>query len=209
VRAREDAGLDGVVPKVAKRCCSQGRTCATSIEVLGIASVAPVAVFPACVLQPLKLSNGYHPALGSPVVLLGRAKMVFGPSWRGVAVEVGLLSVVATRRGPGCHAANMSHSICVRFLRGPLNFRVGSAIEHATVVFAASVAWRRVRNVRKVDTSAQVEARVTRHFSCAWLGQRRELWELRTRLGCLMGDVSDWSEQRPVGNYWRLVGALK
>jgi hypothetical protein len=159
VRAR-NAGLGGVVPKVSKRCCCQVRTCATSTKVLGIASVAQVAVFAGCVLQLLKVSNGHHPVLGSLVVLLCRAKMVLGPSWRGVAVEVGLLSVVATRRGPGCHAANMSNVIFLRFLRGPLNSRVDSAIQHATVVFAASVAWRRVRNVRKIETSAQVEARV-------------------------------------------------
>jgi hypothetical protein len=116
-----------------------------------IASVAQVAVFAGYVLLPLKVSNGNH-VLGSPVALLCRAKMVLGLTWRGVSVEVGLLSVVATGRGPGCHAANMSHAICVAFLCGPLNSLVGSAIEHATDVFAGWVAWRRVCNVRKDDS---------------------------------------------------------
>jgi hypothetical protein len=87
--------------------------------------------------------------------------MVLGLSWCGGAAEVGLLSVAATGRGLGCHAANTSHAICVRFLRGPLNSRVGFAIEDATVVVAGWVAWRRVCNARKVDTSAQFESRVT------------------------------------------------
>jgi hypothetical protein len=126
------------------------------MEVLVIASVAPVAVFAGYVLQPLKVSSGYRPVLGSLVVLLCRAKMVLGLSWCGVAVEVGLLSVVARRRGPGCHAANTSHAICVGFLCVPLNFRVGS--ERATVVFAGWVAWRRSCNVRKVDSNAQLSS---------------------------------------------------
>jgi hypothetical protein len=66
--------------------------------------------------------------------------MVLGLSWRGVAVQVGLLNVVATSPGPGCLAANTSHAICVGFLGGPSNSRVGA---HATVVFAGWVAWRR------------------------------------------------------------------
>jgi hypothetical protein len=144
VHAR-DAGLDGVVPKVAKRCCSLVRTCAISMEALVIASIALVAVFPDYVLQPLSVSNGHHLVLGSLVVLLCRARRVLGLSrCGGVAVEVGLLSVVATGRGPGFYAANTSHAICVGFLCDPLNSRVGSAIEHATVAFARSVAWRRV-----------------------------------------------------------------
>jgi hypothetical protein len=64
VRAR-DAGLDGVVPKIAKRRRYQVRTCTTSMEALVIASVALVAVLAGCVLQPLKVSNGYHGVLGS------------------------------------------------------------------------------------------------------------------------------------------------
>jgi hypothetical protein len=161
VRAR-DAGLDGVEAKIAKRCCSQVRTGATSMEALVIASVAPVAVVAGCVLQPLKVSNGHHTVLGSLVVLLCRAKMALRLSWCGVAVEVGLLNVVATRHGPGCQAANLSHAICVAFLcGGQLNSRVGSAIEHATVVAAGWVAWRRACNVRKVDSNAQLESLVT------------------------------------------------
>jgi hypothetical protein len=159
VRAR-DAGLHGVLPKVAKRFCSQVRTCATSEEALVIASVAPVAVFAGCVLEPLKVSNGHHPVLCALVDQLCRAKMVLRLSRRGVAVEVGLLSVAARDRGPGCHAANMSLAICVGFLCGPLSSRVGSAIEHATVVVGDWVAWRRICNVRKIDSSAQVKARV-------------------------------------------------
>jgi hypothetical protein len=153
VRAREDAGLDRVVPKVAKHCCCLVRTCATSIGALVIASAAPVAVFAGYVLQPLNLSSGHHPVHSSLVVLLCRAKMVLGLSRSGVAVEVGLLSVVARRRGPACHAANTSRAICAGFLCGPLN----SAIENATVVFAGWVAWRRVRNVRKVDTRRRLK----------------------------------------------------
>jgi hypothetical protein len=86
---------------------------------------------------------------------------VLGLSCRGVAVEIGLLSVVASRRGPDCHAENMSRAICVVFLCGPLNCRVGSAVEHTTVVFAGWVAWRRVHNLGKFDTSAEVESPVT------------------------------------------------
>jgi hypothetical protein len=85
--------------------------------------------------------------------------MVLQMSWRGVAADVGLLSAVATPRGPGCHAANMSHVIYTGFLCGLLNFLAGSAIERATVVFAGWVAWRRACNVRKGDTS-KVEVRV-------------------------------------------------
>jgi hypothetical protein len=146
VRAR-DAGLDGVVPKVAKFCFYQVRTCATSMEAPAIASVAPVAVFADCVPQPLKVSSGYRPVLGSLVGELCRAKLVLGPSWRGVAVEVGLLSVVATCRAPGCHAANMSHAMGIGVRCGPLNSRVGSAMRHATVVVAGLVAWRPAFNV--------------------------------------------------------------
>jgi hypothetical protein len=47
--------------------------------------------------------------------------------------------------------------------------------------------------MRKVDTSAEVESRVTlvalgldNKVSCG-------LWARRTRLGCLLGDVSDWA----------------
>jgi hypothetical protein len=109
-----------------------------------IASVALVAVFGGCVLQPLKVSSGYRPVLGPLVGLLCRTTRVLGPSCRVVAVAVGLLSEAATDRGPGCHAVNTNHAICVGFLRGLLNSRVGSAIEHATVDFACSVAWRRV-----------------------------------------------------------------
>jgi hypothetical protein len=87
--------------------------------------------------------------------------MVLRLSRRGVAVEVDLLSVAATGRRPGCHAAKMSHAICVGFLCGPLNSQVCSAIELATVVSAGWVALRRAYNVRNVDTSVQVEARVT------------------------------------------------
>jgi hypothetical protein len=137
-----DAGLDGVVPKVANRCCSQVRTCATSMWAPVIATVSPAAVVARCVRQLLKESNGHHPVLGAPVVLLCRAKMVLGLRWRGVAVAVAVLSVVSRRRGPGCHAANMSHATCVGFLCVPLNSRVGSAVEHATVVVADWVAWR-------------------------------------------------------------------
>jgi hypothetical protein len=126
-----------------------------------IASVAPVAVFAGCVLSPLKVSNGHHPVLGSLVGELCRAKMVLRLSQHGVAVEVGLLNVAARDRGPGCHASNTSHAICVGFLGGPLNFRVGSAIVRATVVFAGSVAWRCAGNVQKIDPSAQVVSRVT------------------------------------------------
>jgi hypothetical protein len=158
-----EVDLDGVVPKIAKGCCCyQVRTCATSMEALVIASDALVAVVAGYVRQPLKVSNGRHHFLGSLVGQLGRAKMVLGLSWRGVAVEVGLLGVAAMRRGPGCHAAKMSHAICVRFLCGLLNSRVGSAIEHATVVVAGWVAWRRAGNVRQVDAKAQVESR----FNC-------------------------------------------
>jgi hypothetical protein len=144
VRAR-DVGLDGVVPKVANRV----RISATSLEALVNASVALVAVFAVYVRQPQKVSNGQHPVLGSLVVELCRAKMVLGLSWFGVAVEVGLLSVVATGRGPGCCAANTSHAACVGFLCGPLNSRAGSATEQATVVSAGWVAWRRAFNVRE------------------------------------------------------------
>jgi hypothetical protein len=51
--------------------------------------------------------------------------------------------VVATSRGPGVHAANTSHSICVGVLRGPLNSRVGSAVGRAAVALAGWDAWRR------------------------------------------------------------------
>jgi hypothetical protein len=146
VRAR-DMGLDGVVPKIAKCCCCQVRTCATSMEALVIASVVPVAVFAGCVLEPLKVSNGHQPVLGCLIGEFCPAKMVLGLSWRGEAAEVGLWSVVARHRGPGCHAANMSHVICLGFLCGPLNSRVGSAIENVTVVFAGWVAWRLVFNI--------------------------------------------------------------
>jgi hypothetical protein len=152
VRA-SDAGLDGAVAKIAKRCCSQVRTCATSKEALVTASIAPVADFAGYVLPPLKKSNRHHLVLGSLVVLLCHAKMVLRLSWRSVAVEFGVLSVVATRHGPGCLAANMSHSICIGFLCGPLNSRVDYAIEHATAVFAGWVAWRRACNLRKVDST--------------------------------------------------------
>jgi hypothetical protein len=161
VRAR-DMGLDGAVPKIAKRCCCQVRTCAASMEALVIANVAPVAVFAGCVRQPLKVANGHHHVLGSLVGKLCRAKGVLGSSWRGAAAEVGLLSAVAKHRFPGCLATNTSHAICVWFLCGPLNSRVGSAIELATVVFVGWVAWCRACNVRKVDTSVQGEAR----FNC-------------------------------------------
>jgi hypothetical protein len=159
VPARE-AGLDGVVPKVAKRCCYQVRTCATLMEALVIASVASVAVFAGRVLPPLKQTHGHRPVLRSVIVLLCRAKIVLGVSWCGVAVEVDLLSAVAKHGAAGCHAANTSHAICVGFLRGPLNSRVGSAIEHAIVVFADWVAWRRVCNAKGL-TQAQVESQVT------------------------------------------------
>jgi hypothetical protein len=109
-----------------------------------IASIVRVAAFAGYVRQSLKVSSGYRPALGSLVGELDRAKMVLRPSWRGVAVEVGVLSVVARRRSPGCHAANMSHAIRVGFLCVPLNSRVGS---HATVVFALWIAWRRACSV--------------------------------------------------------------
>jgi hypothetical protein len=85
---------------------------------------------------------------------------VSGLSWCGGAAEVGLLSVAATGRGPGCHAANTSLESCVGFLRGPLNSRAGCAIEDTTVVVAGWVAWRRVCNAGKVATSAQLESRV-------------------------------------------------
>jgi hypothetical protein len=160
LRAR-DASLDGVVPKVAKRCYYQARTCSTSMATLVIASVSPAAVLVRCVPQLLKESNGHHPGLDSLVGQPYRARLVLGPNWRGVAVEVGVLSVAATGRGPGCHAATMSHTICAGFLCVPLNSRVGSAVEHATVVVAGWVAWRCARNVGKVDTSAEVESRVT------------------------------------------------
>jgi hypothetical protein len=62
-----NAGLDGVVPKVAKRGFSQVLTCATSMEALVIANVALVALFAGHVLQPLNVSSGYRPALGSLV----------------------------------------------------------------------------------------------------------------------------------------------
>jgi hypothetical protein len=112
------------------------------MEALVIA-IAPAAVFAGHIRQPLKVSNGYRPVLGSLVGLLCRAKMALPLSWRGVAVEVGLLSAVATGRGPGCHAANMSRAIRVVYLRGLLNSRLGSAIQHATVVFGGCVAWLR------------------------------------------------------------------
>jgi hypothetical protein len=135
------------------------------MEALVIANVAPVAIDEGFVRQPLKKSNGHCHVLGSLVDLLCRAKMVLQLRWCGVAVEVGLLSVVATHRGPGCHTANTSHASCVGFLCGPLNSRVGSAIEnaieHATVGFANWGAWRRVCNVRRVDSNTQVEPRVT------------------------------------------------
>jgi hypothetical protein len=126
-----------------------------------IASVAQVAVFVGCVLEPLKVSNGHYPVLGALVCELCLAKMVLGLRWRGVAVEGGLLYVVATGRGPGFHGASTSHAICARFLCGPLNSRVGSAIEHAAVVVVGWVAWRRACNVRKIHPSAKVESRVT------------------------------------------------
>jgi hypothetical protein len=50
---------------------------------------------------------------------------------------------------------------CVGVLCGPSNSRVGSAVGRATVVLAGWDAWRRACDVRKVDTSTQVEARVT------------------------------------------------
>jgi hypothetical protein len=87
--------------------------------------------------------------------------MVRQLSWRGVAAEVGLLSVAATAHGPGCHAENTTHAVSGGFLCGPLNFRVGSAIEHATDVSVGWVAWRGAWNVRRVDASAQVESRVS------------------------------------------------
>jgi hypothetical protein len=108
-----------------------------------IANVAQVAAFPGWVVQPLKLSNGHYPVLGYLAVELCRAKMMLGLSWHDVAADVGLLSAVATRRGPGCHAANMSHVVDIGFLCGLLNSQVGSAIERATVVSAGWVAWRR------------------------------------------------------------------
>jgi hypothetical protein len=74
---------------------------------------------------------------------------------------LGLSSLAATSPGPGIHAVNMSYSICVGVLRGPLNSRVGSAVGRAAVVLAGWDAWRRACDVRKVDTRAQVEARVT------------------------------------------------
>jgi hypothetical protein len=165
-----DVGLDGVVPKVAKRCCYQVRTCATSIEALVIASVVLVVDFAGCVRQPLKASNGHDPVLGSLVVSLCHAKMVLGPKWRGVAVETGLLCVVARGHCPGCHAANTSHAVCVGLLSGPLNSRVGSAIENATVVSAGWVAWRRARNVRRVELARRLNHA---SLSCAWFGQRK------------------------------------
>jgi hypothetical protein len=113
------------------------------MEALVIASVVPVAVFAGYVLQPLTVSSGYRPVRGSLVFLLCRAKMVLGQRGRGVAVEVGVLSVAARRRGPGCHAANTSHAICLEFLCGPSNSQVGSsAIEHA-----GRVAWLRACSV--------------------------------------------------------------
>jgi hypothetical protein len=137
-----DADLDGVVPKFAKRCCYQVRTCAISMEALVIANDAEVVVFPGCVRQPLMVSNGYHPVLGTLVVEPCRAKMMLGLSWCGVAVEVGLLSLAAAARGAGFHAPNMCHAICGPLNCGPLNCLAGSAIEHATVVSAGWVAWR-------------------------------------------------------------------
>jgi hypothetical protein len=86
--------------------------------------------------------------------------MVSGLSCRGLVAEVGLLSVAATACGPGFYAANMSHTKCGGFLCGPLNSLVGSAKEHATVVSAGCVAWRRACN--KGCTSAQIEVR----FNC-------------------------------------------
>jgi hypothetical protein len=65
------------------------------------------------------------------------------------------------RLGPGVHAVNTSHAICVEVPCGPLNSRVGSAVGRATVVLAGWYAWRRACDVRKIDNSAQVEARVT------------------------------------------------
>jgi hypothetical protein len=187
VRAKP-VGLDGVVPEIAKRCCYQVRICATSMEALLIASVAPVAVSAGCVLQPLKVSSVYRPVLGSLVGLLYRATRVLVPSCRVVAGAVGLLSEAATGHGPGCHAANMSNAICVGFLRGPLNFGVGSAIEDATVVVAGWVAWRRVCNAGKVDPSAQLESRVA-IVAAVWTTKGA----VGKRLGSRMGDVSDWT----------------
>jgi hypothetical protein len=82
-----------------------------------------------------------------------------------VAVDMGLLSVMATRRGPGLHPANTSHAICLGFLYGPLNSLVGSAIEHATVVFAGWVAWLRV--LATCDRLQQRAGGSTSYFSFA------------------------------------------
>jgi hypothetical protein len=134
-----------------------------------IASVVLVAVFARYVRPSLNLSNGHYLVLGSLVGKLCRAKLVSGPSCHVIAVDVGFLSLAATRPGPGCHAANTSHAICVRFLYGPLNSLVGSAIEHAIVVFAGWVAWRLV-----LATCNRLQQRAggsTSHFSCA-LSQR-------------------------------------
>jgi hypothetical protein len=72
--------------------------------------------------------------------------------------------VGATRRGAGFQTANMNHAICVGFLRGPLNFRVGSAIENATVVVADWVAWRRVCNVRRLTATRRSQHVSTANF---------------------------------------------
>jgi hypothetical protein len=88
-------------------------------------------------------------------------------SWRGVATEVGLLSVVAKHRFPGCLAANMRHATWGAFLGGLSNSQVGSAIEHPIFVFAGWVAWRRVCNVQKVDVNARGKSRATVLNSCA------------------------------------------
>jgi hypothetical protein len=67
VERGRDAGLDGVVPKIAKHCRYEVRTCATSIEALVIASVAPEAVVAGYVLQTLNIAKEHHPVLGSLV----------------------------------------------------------------------------------------------------------------------------------------------
>jgi hypothetical protein len=129
------------------------------MEALVIASDAQVAVVAGCAPQALKVSNGHYPVLGYVAVELCRAKMLLGLSWHGVAADVGLLSLAATARGPGFHAANMSHAIGVGVLCGPLNFRIGFDIEHATVVFAGWVAWRRACNVRSKSLTQTCRAK--------------------------------------------------
>jgi hypothetical protein len=213
------------VPKIAKRCCYAVQSCATSMEALVIANVAPVAVFAGYFRGRLKVSNGHHPVLCSLVCQLVRAKMGLRLSRRGVAREVGLLSVMATRRGPDFYAVSTSHAICVGYFHGPLNSRVDSAIEHATAVFAGWVAWRYGDVLAMCEGLTQVHRLNHASLECCLIyrtsgscghveGDSALRWAMcligRFDQLCVCGDAlacaqSEWS---PVGN-WPPVGAFE